>query len=100
MKLVRKICAKVQSQCAVDTAEAVHGMKVNDMSENKYTMYIQLGTNKELDNRILNRVIEDALLLYQAKANDKLSVATMTVYQDFIPRMPQSETLPMYNQKG
>lgn len=69
------------------------------MSENKYTMYIQLGTNKELDSRILNRVIEDALLLYQAKANDKLSVATMTIYQDFIPRMPMSETLPMYNPK-
>lgn len=31
MKLVRRICAKAQSQCAVDTAVVVRGMKVNDM---------------------------------------------------------------------
>lgn len=65
------------------------------MNENKYTMYIELGTNKKLDSRILSDVIEDALLLYSAKTGDTLTVAKMCVYEDFVMHSNRND-LPEY----
>lgn len=53
-------------------------------SENKYTMHIKLGLDKKLDSRILSPIIEDALLLYTVKTGQKMTVAQMAVYEDFL----------------
>jgi len=54
------------------------------MNENKYALYIQLAMDNKVDSKILSSVIEDALLLYCAKTGEKLNVAQMALYEDFI----------------
>lgn len=68
------------------------------MNENKYTMYIELGMSKKLDNRVLSSAIEDALLLYAAKTGDTLTTARMAIYEDFIAHS-NGNHLPEYNSK-
>lgn len=61
-------------------------------SENKYTMHIKLGLDEKLDSRILSPIIEDALLLYATKTGQKMTVAQMVIYEDFLQGTP----IPIY----
>lgn len=61
-------------------------------SENKYTMYIKLALDEKMNGPIISTIIENALLLYTEKTGQKMTVAQMAVYEDFLQDTP----IPIY----
>ena len=68
-------------------------------SENKYTMHIKLGLDEKLDSRILSPIIEDALLLYATKTGQKMTVAQMVIYEDFLNTLPNVDAVEVAHGK-